>query len=279
MPNPGPAERVLGGPGVVLVFRTEPSRVPGRLFMTIGVPNLEYAPPVTRRKRWFRRVRRWAVFTSVAAAVWWAGPFAYRAGRFTYLQWACGRYALPPDTVVCDEPGRWGGRTPPFLTEVADPASLTELRRLDPMVYRGPLAGSQPSLPLNPPDGALLFMHWRTSPGGRERLVVVRRATPPFRQSWDIPYAFQTTANVRYGGPWSIPSFERPVYLPEAVPEVFADDPSKVAVRFYAGQADPDDPSRFTVRFEVEGEPGTLVGQLVDAPDEPGGVRVVLTRR
>ncbi len=33
-------------------------------------------------------------------------------------------------------------------------------------------------------------------------------------------------------------------------------------VRFYAGQPDPNDPSHFTIRYEVNDQPGTIDGWL-----------------
>lgn len=250
--------------------------------MTPKVPNLEYAPPPKRRTRWHRRVRRWVPLAVAALIAWQYGPPAYHGGRFAYFQWLCGRYEAPPTTVACDEPGRWGGATPPFLSAATDPDPLAELARLWPAAYGGPRGPATPLFfPATPGGGVLLFLHWRTSAGGRERLVILRRVSPALRQSWDAPLAFQAAAVPRLrpwadGGHWP---HERPALLPEVIPQAYTDDPTKVAVRFYAGQPDPADASRFTIGFEVEGQPGTVDGQLVDAPDEPGGVRVELKAR
>jgi hypothetical protein len=212
---------------------------------------------------------------------WQFGPHVFRACQIGYFQWVCGRYAIPRDTVVSEEPGRWGGVTPPFLLAARDPQPLLRLTSLD-YYYQYPAHANMGPWFLQPtgPDAALLFMHWRTTPGGRERLVILRRVSPQLRQSWDAPLAFLAVAAPRVSGLGSADLNREDLrWLPEVVPQVFTDDATKVAVRFYAGQPDPADASRFTMAFEADGQPGTVEGRLVDAPNEPGGVRVELNAR
>jgi hypothetical protein len=95
---------------------------------------------------------------------------------------------------------------------------------------------------------AVVFLHARTSPSGKRRLVSVEAAPSlAYRPAWSarvlVPDALRGPADVP-GSPY------------------YPDLPG--ADRIYAGQPDPADPSHFTVEYENGGERKTADGWLQD---------------
>ncbi len=114
---------------------------------------------------------------------------------------------------------------------------------------------------LGPPP-ALMFLHERTSPSGHRRLVTVialpqdQSFTPDFIDGHDyisdvfIPGTLTTD-------PQRVPKFW--------VLDVLSGYPAKPPnLRIYAGQVDPHDASKFTIRYEIWAQTGVLDGQLTD---------------
>jgi hypothetical protein len=147
-------------------------------------------------------------------------------------------------------------------------------------------------------DQALLFLHERTTPAG-ERLLVSVSLRSDFR--FNSTYSFGGSVQPREVlfkllkqrmveahwwpvGP-SGPSVDArgkarlkrfQLALPdndlrdvarltidEPVPDALALDYGNV-LRFFAGQADAEDPGRFTIAYELDGRPGVIEGQLRD---------------
>lgn len=216
---------------------------------------LAYAPPpALHRRRWVRRlaVRLVVVVILAAVGLTW-GPLAWRRAELLYRQRQCLRYTGPPDSVVCCEPLPAAGQMHPFTFEAADPPVAGEVLR-----YR---AGRDTLAPGS--NGPLLFMHERTTSSGKRRLVVVRRNPASGRQSWDLPVAYTVTL-VRPATA-TTDSAVRMQTLIEVVPRDSTDTPH-AALRFFAGQPDPSDASRFTVRYQRGAHWGVLHGVLEDPP-------------
>jgi hypothetical protein len=216
---------------------------------------LAYAPPpALHRRPWVRRLALRLVAVAVLATVGMTlGPPAWRRAELLYRQRQCLRYTASPDSVVCSEPLPAAGQMHPFTLEAADPPVAGKVLR-----YR---AGRETLAPGS--DGPLLFMHERTTSSGKRRLVVVRRNPASGRQSWDLPLAYTVTL-VRPATA-TADSVVRMQTLVEVVPRGSADAPDAV-LRFFAGQPDPSDASRFTVRYQRGAYWGVLHGVLEDPP-------------
>lgn len=224
--------------------------------------HLHYAPPPAghRRRRWGRRAALPVVVVTLALlGVRW-GPAVSRQARLLYWQRQCLRYeARPRGRVVCAEPLPYGGVTPPFTLAAADPDCLAGLRPF--------VAGDWP-----PPAaaGPVVFLHERRTPGGARRLVVLRRTPPGQRQSWDAPLSFTATVVVPAGLRGD--PVAQTMLLPDPLPSAFGDGtPAGPSVRLFAGRADPDDESHFTIDYDLDGRPGVIQGWLRDRPAADGG--------
>jgi hypothetical protein len=112
-----------------------------------------------------------------------------------------------------------------------------------------------------------VFLHERRTAGGARRLVVLRRTPPGWRQSWDIPLSFTATL-IDPAGAWGRP-VATTALMADAVPAAFGDGtPGGPSLRLYAGRADPEDESHFTIDYESDGTKGTLDGWLRDRPGD-----------
>jgi hypothetical protein len=109
-------------------------------------------------------------------------------------------------------------------------------------------------------------MHELRDKSGRPRLVIVARDSLAF---WPIFSPFNLQATV-----WEPATFTTdPAVVPMKNPKMWDyngpgyDLPSR-DLRFYAGQLDPADPGHFTVRYELEGQPGIVDGRLNETGDD-----------
>lgn len=225
--------------------------------MTTTRPNLDYAPPPPTRKR--RAVRRAAAVVLVAVGAVLGlrfGPVAWRAAQTQYWQRACLRYEPPAGQTVCEEPAAWAGSMRPFVSAAPKPP---------------PLAGLEAAVGFTttPARGPVLYLHERRTPGGRRRLVVVRRVPPISRQSWDVPVGLDVELWEPLG--WFVRGNKTTMaYHPDPLPRTFDARDDVPALTIYAGRSDPDDPARFTIEFVTpDHKPGVLEGTLRD-PTAPG---------
>jgi hypothetical protein len=221
---------------------------------------LQYAPPPALHRQ--RRFRRAVIRVAILSIVVWAGaswgPAAWRRGVLLYRQWQCLRYTAPADKVVCSEPLPAAGRMFPFSFAAADPPGIPDT--LWPAPNPRSLAGPEP----------VLFMHERRTRSGRRYLIILRRTPGERRQSWDLPASYTVTlvepATVTAEG------LLRTQSLIEVLPRDYTEPPDDAAsappdtLRFFAGQPDPADPSRFTIRYERGPKAGVLHGLLEDPP-------------
>jgi hypothetical protein len=121
-------------------------------------------------------------------------------------------------------------------------------------------------------SGSLVFVHARTPAGGRPRMVIVtlRRA---FENRTVAPDVSVPRAGLELIGRSlaADQKFQRRPYSVAALPLVPL-GPQQVA-RFYAGQIDPNDDGRLTIKYEIDGVPGTIEGKL--AADSSIALRVL----
>lgn len=110
------------------------------------------------------------------------------------------------------------------------------------------------------PPTALVFLHGRRTPGGELWLVAIKPVVVRHDWSNTAGLSFYTTVS-RPGQSSTVPSGDLMIG-----PSVRGSDP----LRLYAGQPDPADDSRFTIRYQAGDTTGTIHGRLTN---EPTGVR------
>jgi hypothetical protein len=198
---------------------------------------IDYAPPLPI---WSRRPVRRAIavliplilLTTIVAR--WGRPALSHARLLSHF-YQCERYNPPPDLVVYDN----------NTASVA--ASVRPSTPWDGFygIYSPP--GRQP--------WPVLFLHKRTNSRGQRRLVVV--------EGWPVPiHKFGLTASVlRQSTPFTTPQMTVSNEMKMLPALVELGDRS---LRWYAGQPDPADPAHFTIRYEINGTPGTVDGWLSD---------------
>ena len=248
-----------------------------------SAPQLDYGlSPPRRRKQLIRAAVLVAgVMLGLAGYKW--GPIVWQQGPILFWQRQCMHYSASPEQVVYEEDpsevarlltgerytryrlmrGSFTDPTPVKTLAAAArmPTRWTRLIELAPPKF--PLPGRM--------SGAILFLHERTSPSGHRRLVCVRyyaenySFTPQFVPGYNcevqvITPATWTAAPASTSSSGAFVGWNLQVNLP--VPANFPRSPPRV--RIYAGQVDPDDDARFTVRYEMWGQSDVLDGRLGD---------------
>lgn len=215
----------------------------------------------------------------------------------------CRRHVMPANRIVyADDPAgidamKAAGKTVPvggsraiksvLPTNWPHPASLPDPDELAKLA-----ALFQPSQH-DPSRGGLVFMHERRTPAGKARLVFVRvsvdtRPVSVADEGGNRRVAIGMTRSLQFGsldrltrkadGKLSLPSVTTNIIQFEAMSAdrsqlvAVANQPASVAaaltprdpLRLFAGQPDPNDPSRFSIRYEVDGEAGVIACRLLD---------------
>jgi hypothetical protein len=229
------------------------------------------------RRRACRRLLRYAAFALLAATpiaagvisvrypwVWYGAKGAYDLHRMLTL-------TLPADRVVYEEdPERvtplLDGPPDPLVRRIDDPGwpshadytweywdSGISPRRV--ASYLPPFYQPEHWLP---DHGTPVFLHARTRPDGTPRLVRVH-LNPYFGGQMAPRSAVTISARCNPARPpfQRLATLNRRATRPLQIPL----RPDQV-MRVYAGQADPDDPARFTIRYEIDDSPGTIEGRL-----------------
>lgn len=226
---------------------------------TTSAPLGYAAPPPWHRRRRFRRAGRVVVLIGLVAAGWRWGPPAWRHVRLLYWQRQCLAYTTPADQVVYDEnpvraatllkreeyvhhPASAPGR---LVAMAREPRCWAEAIRLAP--NSNLLPGTAGGCPV-------FFLHERRSPDGTRRLVIVGGVPGS-----DIPFL----RLIRPAGLLRQPSVCDRVFHFDLDVELSCDVPPP-EFRVFAGQADPADPSHFTIRGEMGGTLVSFDGWLKD---------------
>jgi hypothetical protein len=125
-----------------------------------------------------------------------------------------------------------------------------------------PLTQFVPDVAPRGPAYAVIFLHERISPGGHHRLVCVTYApnTDMFQPSFIQAYNYD--AWVASPAKWTGPITVMPTSTDVEVKSDYARRPP--LVRVYIGQSDPNDPSHFTIRYQMWGQDDVLDGRLQD---------------
>jgi hypothetical protein len=221
-------------------------------------PQLNYAATTPRRGRRLLRLLAVAAVLLVAAA--WAarlGQEGLRRWQWKRLYARCANFSAPADQVAYEQDpaaaatllARADYVALPALARPEKPAAGRAVPRWD-ALRRG--AGLPPSAG----GDAVLFLHRLTS--GPTQCFVRVAATGV---SQGVPIAFlvhHTDIRPDGGFDGSSPGAD----YDEVFPVPFVAGVKDRSLRFYAGQADPADPSHFTIVYEMTGGRGTIDGWL-----------------
>jgi hypothetical protein len=248
--------------------------------MAITPPQLDYAPPVSRRKKWAWRGALLLLVVGLAVASYGWGPPVWRKAQILYWQHACMTYSPSPDTVVYEEEPIKAAELlakkaeyQPYILRRGNglnskPAAVNAAA-LCPNCYAHfqlasgiPGAGSNMFTMNTVGRPATVFLHERQSPAGHQRLVILtyHPETDTFTSNFIEDYNYDaeaiTPATLR-----SQPS----VPLRSFGLDVMSSWPRHPPLaRMYAGQPDPVDPSHFTIRYQMWGQEDVLDGRLDD---------------
>lgn len=227
---------------------------------------LSYAPRI--RRGFVRRFWRAGLLLLVALVIcvaWrWSSPWRAQA-VYAYWQRQCLTYDRPADAIAYDEA----------------PTSAVALRSADSRYFipdhpvfnmpgdRAPAGWSPPSLYVpraweklgSPNSGrdvdAVAFLHERAV-GGLKRLVVVALAPTGFGADG---HGVVFTARPYTSAPFT-PGAR--IQTPQRRWQLIVRLDASQRLRVFSGQVDPQRSDHFTIRFEINGEPGTIDGWLRD---------------
>ena len=186
--------------------------------------HLDYAPlPPRFQRKVFRRTVSLTLLAVLGAIfAWKGGPPAWQRVRLLYWQRQAMKYTRPSDQTVYDETAGviWIVHAKPWeqLCEVLSSSRF---------------------------EKAMLFLHEMHNSLGQTRLVAVEGSASSF---WPRPAPLGVNVCViRPGG-----AFTQPTAITDRVQSLNLRLQDSDPVHCYAGQADPADPSHFTVKCEVK---------------------------
>ena len=223
-------------------------------------PQLDYAP---KPKPWRRSqvLTRLALSAVVLGAAAWAvrsGPDALRRWQWSRLYRQCATHSAPADQVVYEQ----------------DPAAAAALlRRKDFVALPALVRPEEPAAGRAVPEWENLRRLAGFSPTARPVAVLFLHRMRAGRSSECFVWVAFTGVSDGY------PEFDFDCmeFGPDAAPGTggkdgilgrqFAPGLKDRSLRFYAGQADPSDPSHFTIAYEMTGGRGTIDGWLKDHAD------------
>lgn len=199
---------------------------------------LPYAPPppILRRKSTRRFVLRIVICALLAISALQM-PALWQRTQLLRLQSQCMKYSPPPTQVVYEY-----GRSPDAVTSVSSPQWN---------------AYSSMTHTTNNGKDALLFLHARRSPSGQRRLLAIT-ARPV--AGYPLANAACTISVVHPATAWRNADLVASNWISDPLWRVG----DRRFIRFYAGQADPNDPTHFTLAFETDRHKGLLDGWLRD---------------
>ena len=237
--------------------------------MTRDPLQLDYAPPPARR--W--NPRRYLVAAALVAAVWMIvqfGPDAFNRTRLLWVQSRCASFEFPRDTVIFDS----DPATSATLAADADnyvPLTdsqvwpLTGVGRREPGCWvslKDILFAGRTFWPPGPAAPKAMVHLLRNAAGNQRLVAVIIAPSPPPPPTANPVYSNQAigvVAAIVQPGTWDIP----PRWDGNSV-FLRAGFESARRLRFYSAQLDPNDPSRFSIRYEMDGKTGTIDGKLED---------------
>jgi hypothetical protein len=225
---------------------------------------LEYARPQApgwrRRLWWITPLALAAAIGTIYLITTWAVP-TFERWQDLRRQKRLMEYRAPADQIVFDtNPARAAqlvARSADYtlFPDPGHPPSITGVVHLPPQWRSRPSGiGSMNS------SNGLVFLHARTSPGGKQRLVAVEcdhRLTLQLSQGKLAPAIRLSAHSVRIGTLRQRASNALSSSTSRLIPNT-------VDFRLFAGQPDPADASHFTIEYEAARARGTIDGWLND---------------
>lgn len=205
---------------------------------------IDYAPPLSSRRRVVRRwLPRALVITFVASAYYW-GPPAWRGAEVLYWQSRCARHTMPAETIVAFEPASSDSGA-----SRASAVIPTEWARFYGLI-------SPPGFQ----SRGTIFLHTRNRPNGEPVLVA-------------IDYLGRLVFGDGETGPSDALVQIRTFKLGTGMnsPKQLSDEARRMPVRrgaqafrIFAGQIDPNDTTHFMIRCEADGERQVIDGWILN---------------
>lgn len=208
---------------------------------------LEYAPARGRRRRFLRWVMRAILAMAVMLSAWLWGPLAWRQIEMLYWQRMCRTIELPDDTLAFDS---------------AQAAIRLPVQRYWAQYVRA-TAEVGPALSGLPLHGSLVFVGELKTPSGEPRIVAIALTS---QRNWWLNGYLDPGINYQH---WVLTPgtlIRPPQSIDQAIKTLSPADalPPVGSTRFFFGQRDSSDPSRFTLRYEVDGTRYTIDASLDD---------------
>jgi hypothetical protein len=238
-------------------------------------PQLDYAPAPPTRRRWLRRSFLLLVILAAVFVAWRFGPSMAQQARLLYRERACLNYSASPDQVVYEEDPTLATKLlisgseyttyPIHRAPQANqnpPPAFTAAAHVPACWWAYPTLIGPSMMQASRVYGAIAFLHERLSPGGNHRLVCIRCfpdpstfvAQPIDGFNYDSTVVTRATLTQR-------PKVAMRIYTIDVISGWPKHPPN---MRIYAGQIDPNDPSHFTIRYEMWGQTDVLDGYLDD---------------
>lgn len=204
---------------------------------------LDYAPARRRRRKlvWLAIVGFLGV---LAAGAWRWGPAALHRAQVVYWQGKCLRYVAPSNQAI----SKWQA-----------PACWTGLESL--------ASSTSPGAWGPPAKAAVAFLHERRSPSGTSYLVCIRfdssSGNGVFIHGGLKLGVMEMYSNVAV--PATLTNLPVPVPQPQRNPDRMPGSNDHRVVptpQIFAGQPDPNDPSHFTIQYQMWGQSDTVDGYI-----------------
>jgi len=222
-------------------------------------PPLDYAPrPPWRKRKAARRLLALAVLLAVLVAAWQLLlPIAARWNLLA-LQRSCLQFSRDGRRPVFTQAATTDQRKAinAYLSNVPPGIVVAEWEQfVQAMETVGLLSNGT------------LFLHERATPSGQRRLVGV-----DLRLTWTPQYTI-VAADLRLYAPGGILHSPRKISIANSffISRSWGGEPIDLLrpdygreISVYPGQPDANDPSRFTIPYEIDDRRGTIVGRLLD---------------
>ncbi len=238
---------------------------------------LDYAPGQARKRP---KVRRWLIAIGLGMVVWvgfeWGEPLAVGV-RQAWVQSRCSTFEYPPETVIFEsDPERRAGLLSGHPDEYADTADaaawpVRAAVRREPACWaslKELLFNTRNFWPPGPAAPKVLVHRLRNSAGDSRLVAVLVAPTIPGRSMGSTGQG--STGGVSTGRELQLvaaivresPDFTSPPRWDGNSGFLQAGFENARSLRFYAAQLDGKDPGRFSIRYEMDGQAGTIDGRL-----------------
>jgi hypothetical protein len=230
---------------------------------------LEYAPPPGNGRR---LVRKWLTAVAILMGLWWLvewGPASVRHMRLLYVQQRCASFDFPADTVIYDSDPATGQK---LLADAENYIAIDDPQvwptraviRREPDCWeslKSNLFGGRNFWPPGPAAPKALIHRLRNDQGDERLVAIIIAPSVPGRFNTTTRELGVVAAVVRPG------EFNVPPRWDGNSDFLRAGFEKATRLRFYAAHLDPHDPAKFTIRYEMDGQPGTIDGRLAGNAD------------